>query len=214
MNRYKFTVVASSAFASVLCVVTFAYGHEIVGEVTPLMIHMQRVLILIENSKDESALDSAEKIFEDFEVPEGRTTEAGIKTNAVRVDKKYGFDLNVKIGASIRQGLTGELQKGLRQLSFMLMLEKFDVLEATFDDRINDPGVQRTIFWLGRNYFSYLLEPVMGKLNPIEEKRLDRLLDKMLYRLEDGEWKEFIEIRKELSEDISDFFKLSVPVRN
>jgi len=59
------------------------------------------------------------------------------------------------------------------------------------------------------NYFSYLLEPVLAKEDPIEEKRLDRLLDKMLYRIEDSEWDEFKFFREELTSDISEYFKMS-----
>ncbi len=65
------------------------------------------------------------------------------------------------------------------------LLEKFELLEETFNTKDAKIDAQRTIFWLGRNYFSLLLEPTLAKYEPVEELRIDRLLDRMLYRLEE-----------------------------
>lgn len=91
------------------------------------------------------------------------------------------------------------------------MLEKFDVLQSTFGKKEYTLDAQRTIFWLGRNYFSYLLEPTLAKTDPITEQALDRHLDKMLYRLEDGKWQEFIQLRQPLVEGILKAFNLALP---
>ena len=90
------------------------------------------------------------------------------------------------------------------------MLEKFNVLEKTFGKKSDNLSAQKTIFWLGRNYFSYLLEPTMGKLDPIGDKRLVRPLDKMLYSIEDGERNTFKSLRKELENGTIHFFKFPV----
>ena len=85
------------------------------------------------------------------------------------------------------------------------------MLETTFEKIDENVSAQRTIFWLGRNYFSYLLEPTIGRMDPIEEKRLDRLLDKMLYRVEDSKWDEFRKFRGQLEQGIVAFFELDQP---
>ncbi len=90
------------------------------------------------------------------------------------------------------------------------MLEKFKDLQESFEHKAVQTNSQTTIFWLGRNYFSYLLEPAMGKDNPVEEKRLDRLLDKMLYSLEDREWGRFVGLRKEFIESLKAYFDFPI----
>src|SRR3990170_2463000 len=74
-------------------------------------------------------------------------------------------------------------------------------------------NTQKTIFWLGRNNFTLLLEPTLAKYDPAEEMRMDRLLDRMLYRLEDRKWKEFEDTKIELITELERYFKLSLPPR-
>jgi hypothetical protein len=70
---------------------------------------------------------------------------------------------------------------------------------------------QTTIFWLGRNYFSYLLEPTLATTDAVEEQRLDRMLDVLLYRLEDGEHRGFLTVRADLVNGITKAFDLRIP---
>jgi len=183
-------------------------GHEIVGEVTPLMIRMERMLKLIGNGLGNEAMILARNTYNDFHDPGSVNEEQGLKHNGLRIDKRFGTDVASTISISLEQRDPVRLQTGLRSLSFLLMLEKFDVLESTFKKTDFSTSAQRTIFWLGRNYFSYLLEPTLAKEDPVEEKRLDRLLDKMLYRVEDREWEEFRSYRIELVNGINEYFNL------
>ncbi len=185
------------------------WSHEIVGEVTPLMIRIERMLKLIDNGLGNEAMDLAKKTYNEFHDQMRGKEEQGLQRGSLRVDHRFGTDVESMIHISLTQKDPEELQKGLRLLSFLLMLEKFDVLEDTFGNANSKISAQRTIFWLGRNYFSYLLEPVLAKEDPIEEKRLDRQLDKMLYRVEDGEWDEFKLLRKELTASIGEYFNMS-----
>jgi hypothetical protein len=184
-------------------------GHEIVGEVTPLMIRMQRMLMLIDNGLGNEAMKLSSSTYNDFLDPMTGKEEQGLKQNSARVDSRFGTDVESMISFALDWKYTVELKKGLRLLSFLLMLEKFNILEDTFGIANSKISAQRTIFWLGRNYFSYLLEPVLAKENPVKEKRLDRHLDKMLYRIEDGEWDEFKLLREKLTSDISEYFEMS-----
>ena len=184
-------------------------GHEIVGEVTPLMIRMERMLKLIDNGLGNEAMDLAKKTYNDFHDQVRGKEEQGLQQGSLRIDHRFGTDVESMIHIALNQKDPYELQQGLRLLSFLLMLEKFDVLEDTFGNANSQISAQKTIFWLGRNYFSYLLEPVLAKEDPIEEKRLDRLLDKMLYRIEDSKWDEFKLFRQELTSDISEYFEMS-----
>ena len=91
------------------------------------------------------------------------------------------------------------------------MLEKFDTLQETFKKNDSNLNTQKAIFWLGRNNFTLLLEPTLAKYDPAEEMRMDRLLDRMLYRLEDRKWKEFEDTKIELITELERYFKLSLP---
>jgi hypothetical protein len=173
------------------------------------MIRIERMLKLIDNGLGNEAMDLAKKTYNEFHDQMRGKEEQGLQRGSLRVDHRFGTDVESMIHISLTQKDPEELQKGLRLLSFLLMLEKFDVLEDTFGNANSKISAQRTIFWLGRNYFSYLLEPVLAKEDPIEEKRLDRQLDKMLYRVEDGEWDEFKLLRKELTASIGEYFNMS-----
>ena len=93
------------------------------------------------------------------------------------------------------------------------MVEKFKTLESTFDEAASNLDAQKTIFWLGRNYFSYILEPVLAERDPIETKRLDRLLDSMLYRLEDGQTEEFKILLDRLMQGIMKDFHMDIEIK-
>jgi len=187
-----------------------ARGHEVVGEVTQLMLHMNHTLTFLKNGRGDKAVHMAEKVYEDFKDPMGEGEEAGLRTNSERVDGAFGTSSHEMIADAIKEQDPGKLRKGIELMSFLLMLEKFDVLQTTFEKKNANGGIRETIFWLGRNYFSYLLEPAMGEKDPIEEKRLSRLLDEMLYSIEDEEWDTFISLRRELTRGIVRFFDLPV----
>jgi hypothetical protein len=184
------------------------WGHEVVGEVTPLMLHMNHTLSFIKNGRGEQAIRMAKMVYDDFQEPMRIGKEAGLKTNSERVDRAFGTASKLILFNSIEQKDPKGLQAGVQLMSFLLMLEKFDVLQTTFTKKNGNGNTRKTIFWLGRNYFSYLLEPTMGEKDPIEEKRLDRLLDRMLYSLEDNEWETFMKLREELMEGIVRFFEI------
>ena len=105
------------------------------------------------------------------------------------------------------------MRKLIQELAFLLMIEKFNAVQATFGKAGATLNTQRTIFWLGRNYFSYLLEPVLATKDPIEEQRLDRMLDAMLYRLEEGETQGFLDVRRNLVSGVTTAFDLTLPRR-
>ena len=207
---HRYTLIASFILFFPVAFPSNGWCHEVVGEVTPLMVHTKNTLTLIDNGRNEQALTIAWKIYEDFQSPMRQGTEAGLKTSSARIDKTFGTKLKSSLNSSIKRKNYQELQKELRLLSFFLMLEKFNVLEKTFGKKSDNLSAQKTIFWLGRNYFSYLLEPTMGKLDPIGEKRLVRPLDKMLYSIEDGERNTFKSLRKELENGTIHFFKFPV----
>ncbi len=104
------------------------------------------------------------------------------------------------------------LRRTIEILAYLLMLEKFDSIQASVPEARANLDSLRTVFWLGRNYFSYLLEPTLAERDPVEEKRLDRLLDRMLYRLEDGEYAEFTRLRGELEEGIVQAFGIALNI--
>lgn len=187
-----------------------AAAHEIVGEVTPLMLHMNHALTFARNGKEDKAIKMAQEVYADFQVPMRAGKEQGLDTNSKRVDRVLGTSSNAMIAVSLKKQDFKGLIKGVELLSFLLMLEKFDTLQASFKQGNPNLSAQKTIFWLARNYFSYLLEPHVAQKDPIEEKRLDRLLDRMLYRLEDHEWEQFIQLREDLVKGMVLFFKFPI----
>lgn len=197
-----------------LCLPASLEAHEVVGEVTPLMIHMKRVLILIENGKDEEAFHETRMVYEDFshEMGMGMVMQGvGLKTTARNIDQKFGTQLGALLDEALKSGDVPRLQKMIQELAFLLMMEKFETLQSTFGKSSVNPEAQRTMFWLGRNYFSYLLEPALTKKDPVEGRRLDRLLDSMLYRLEDGQAEKFMNLQKDLVRGVVGAFHLDLP---
>lgn len=189
-------------------------AHEVVGEVTPLMIHMKRVLLLIENGKEKESIKETRAVYEDFshEMGMGMVMQgAGLKTTTGQIDRRFGTRLKTTLDEALKKEDAPRLEKVIREMAFLLMLEKFETLRSIFGKEAN-PEAQKTIFWLGRNYFSYLLEPTLALRDPVEEQRLDRLLDRMLYRLEDGKIDEFTALQKELVSGIQTAFHLNLPV--
>ena len=192
---------------------TSVLAHEIVGQVTPLMIHMRRALLLIENKKGPEGVDEIHRIYEDFshDMGMGMTMEGvGLKITARQIDRKFGTQLEVFLSEAMDKKDSLRLQKGVQSLALLLMLEKFDALQGTFAHPPINMDVQKTIFWLGRNYFSYLLEPTLAQRDPVEAKRLDRLLDRMLYRLEDNQPRALILLKKEVEQGIIAALHLSM----
>ncbi len=191
-----------------------ASAHEIVGEVTPLMVHMKRGLALIDNGKDQAAIEEIRSVYRDFshDMGMGMTMEgSGLHTVAVQIDQRFGTRLGPSIEESIVKADTRQLRTLLHELAFLLMLEKFETLRGTFGKTSVSLQTQKTMFWLGRNYFSYLLEPTLATQDPIEEQRLDRMLDAMLYRLEDGEPDAFVHLQQDLVGALTTAFHLDVP---
>jgi hypothetical protein len=189
------------------------WGHEIVGEAPPLMISMRHALAFIEEGKGEGAIQIAEQIYEDFHLPMSgmnhtKSKEPGLKTTSDRIDARFGTKTRPALADAILGRDPERLKAGMEWISFLLMLEQFDLVQ-TMHHTNRDARV--TTFWLGRNYFSNLLGPAIARTNPMEEKRLDRLLDKMLYRLEDGDEKGFIPLREEFIKSIARFNRFPLP---
>jgi hypothetical protein len=204
------------ALSAVLICGSPASAHEIVGQVTPLMIHMKRALLLIDNGKASDAVAEARAIYDDFshDMGMGMTMQgAGLKTTAAQIDRTFGTHLGESLEQSLQQHDAETLKTTIQELALLLMVEKFDAIQTGFGKETVTLDTQRTIFWLGRNYFSYLLEPTLATKDPIEEQRLDRLLDVMLYRLEDGERQGFLDVRRNLLGGITAAFHLTLPQR-
>lgn len=204
------------ALSVVLTAGSPAFAHEIVGQVTPLMIHMKRALLLAENGKGQEAVAEARAVYEDFahDMGMGMTMQgAGLKSTAAQIDRTFGTRLGESLEQSLQKNDAEALRKAIQELALLLMIEKFDMIQATFGSQKVALDTQRTMFWLGRNYFSYLLEPTIAATDPVEEQRLDRMLDVMLYRLEDGEHQSFLDVRKNLLGGITTAFHLTLPQR-
>ena len=191
-----------------------AHAHEIMGEVTPIMIHMKQALGLIEHGKSQEALQVIRMVYEDFSHDMGMRMVmqgVGLKNTAAQVDQRFGTRVGASLDEALTKGNVPVLEKVIQELAFLLLLEKFTVLQASFGKASANPQTQKTIFWLGRNYFSYFLEPTLAEKNPVEAQRLDRMLDRMLYRLEDGQPEEFAASQNELVSGIVAAFHLDRP---
>jgi len=191
------------------CFSNMSYSHQVVGEVAPLLSRMEIILRMIEAGKKDSAFRETEEVVEDFHNRELALHEEGLKTTMGRMDKKFGTDLQTSLDESIANKQVDSLQKTLQTLGFLLMLEKFDALQEM--NKGSNLEAQKAIFWLGRNYFSLIIEPTLAKYDPALELRMDRLLDRALYRLEDGRWDEFRAAMSEFLNEMTEYFGLSLP---
>ncbi len=211
MTTRTWSIAIGWALFSVLVAGSPAAAHEIVGQVTPLMIHMKRALLLAENGKGQEAVAEARAVYEDFshDMGMGMTMEgAGLKSTAAQIDRTCGTRLGESLERSLHQNDAESLKTTIQELALLLMIEKFDAIQASFGKSSVTLDTRRTMFWLGRNYFSYLLEPTIAATDPVEEQRLDRMLDVMLYRLEDGEHQNFLDVRQNLLGGITTAFRL------
>lgn len=194
-----------------VCLPVSSYTHQIKGEITSLLSRMEVILRLIEGGRTELAFKETQEILYDFHYHSPTGVEEGLRTTVVRIDKKFATDLEKPLNESIMKKDSVGLKKSLQTLGVLLMVEKFDILEKTFDKKDVNVDAQRKVFWLGRNYFSLLLEPTLAKYEPAEELRIDRLLDRMLYRLEEKKLNEFLAAKTELINQIEKYFGLSLP---
>jgi hypothetical protein len=215
MHAQKLKVLLLRGWLAVLvCLPSNLLAHEIVGEVTPLMIHMKRTLLLIENGKDKEAVHEIHMVYEDFSHDMGMgmvMKGVGLKDTAGQIDQRFGTRLGASLEAAMKKEDAQALQKTIQELAFLLMIEKFTALQNGLGHETTNQEAQKTIFWLGRNYFSYLMEPTLALKDPVEEQRLDRLLDRMLYRLEDRQADEFTALQKELEKGVLAAFRLNLP---
>ncbi len=186
-----------------------SYPHQIRGEVTPLMNQMEAVISLIEANKIGLAFKEVREMLRDSHYKDETRLEEGLGTAASQIDKRFKTDIQSALGASLAKRDSDMLKKTLQKLGALLMLEKFNSLEAK--SHSIDSDARKSIFWSGRNYFSLVLEPALEKSDPAEEMRMDRLLDRMLYRLEDRKWEEFRTAKIELIGRIEKYFSFSLP---
>lgn len=175
-------------------------AHEIVGKVPPLAEGIQKVLQHIENKKPADALSETRRIMKN-----------GLKASIERLDSRFGTSLYEKINRSLQGSDSKELMKIFQTLSLLLVAEKFDELQSTFGKQGFALNAQKDLYWQGRNYFTLLLEDSLGKSDPIADQTLSRYLDKMLYRLEDGNGRGFSKLRKQFVEGVSKAFHITLP---
>ncbi|MEO6667758.1 MAG: hypothetical protein ABIO65_13445 [Nitrospiria bacterium] len=201
------------AIATAICFLLIgghaASAHEIVGTVTPLMVHMKRGLALIDHGKHQAAIEEIRSVYRDVSHDRGMEG-SGLHAVAVQIDQRFGTRLDPAIEESIAGSDTRRLRILLHELAFLSMVEKFETLRGTFGKAAVSLDTQKTMFWLGRNYFAYLLEPALAANDPVEEQRLDRMLDAMLYRLEDGEGDAFFHLQRDLVRALTTAFHFDI----
>jgi hypothetical protein len=185
-----------------------SYPHQIKGEVTPLMNEMGIVISLIEANKTDLAFKKAQDMLHDSHNNNETRLEEGLKTAAGRIDKMFKTDIQPSLDKSLVEKDSDILKRTLQRFAALLMLEKFNILETNYHNL--DSDTQKSVFWFGRNYFSLALEPTLARYSPAEEMQMERLLDRMLYRLEDKKWDEFKAARVELIQRIEKHFGFSL----
>jgi len=173
---------------------------------------MEVILGLIEAGDKELAFREAQEVLEDFHYHDFSRVEEGLKTIAVRMDGEFGTSIEKQLEDSFSKKEPELLGKTIKTLGLLLMIERFKFVESKLSSfsKSELKGLKKH-FWEGRNYFTLLFEPVLAKYNPAEEMRLERLLDKMLYSLEDKKLKDFRRARMELVRRINRDFGLSLP---
>ena len=125
MTRYRTIPTVLFGFMLVIFMASgSARGHEVIGEVTPLMLHMNHTLSFLKNGREAKALRMAEEVYEDFEAPMRNEKESGLKTNSSRVDRSFGTDSEDLLSTAITQKDANGLRKAMEGLSFLLSVPK------------------------------------------------------------------------------------------
>ena len=91
------------------------------------------------------------------------------------------------------------------------MIEKFNFIQENYDNGQYSSDTPIETFWVGRNYLSLLLEPELSKYDPRKQMKIDRLLNRMLYIIEDSEWGKFQRTKAELIKQIDKYFDPVIP---
>jgi len=61
------------------------------------------------------------------------------------------------------------------------------------------------------SYAAHILEPELAKYDPRKQMQMDRLLNSMLYSIEDGESGKFQRTKAEFIREIDKYFDLTMP---
>lgn len=188
-------------------------AHEGGEDVTPLLKRVHAILLLIERGRENGAFNGAAFIWEDFEDPGSGSAakEAGLKETAARIDKKYSSEVGSLLGEALKNREVTKLKKGVQTLAFLLMREKFDLLQSTFDNPQVSLDAQKTIFGLGQEYFLHVFVPFLR--DPGEEVRFGQILEKMRASLEERKAQEFRIHKDDLIRKILALFELPLPAR-
>ena len=176
-----------------------AWGHQVQGRISPEILDIRDVLEAIGEGRYGEAFRRVEGI--------------DILSHGARLDRTYGTRSNRLLSGSLVKKDPEGLKRGLHLLGFLLMREQFDALEVFSEKGGVETETARDLYWSSRNIYSTLFESVVRSGNVVEGKSLDRLLDRMLYAVQDGEWEGFGKLREELIERLARLLNLSMPNR-
>ena len=212
MNKHFFKI-AISSFLFLNITFTFlpiANAHRLAGNVPPYLKEIKEILDLIYKNKIDQAFELSKKIFDQTDCRCDPSDKPACECTLNEVCEMSKVQLCHDAKSLIKEAISGkniiELENIFKTLSFNLMAERLDSLQTDSETNTTTLFIKKK-YWPGRNYFSLIFEPLISKKKPVLANQLDRILDRMLYRLEDKQVKDYLRLNTEFKEKLADYLK-------
>lgn len=184
-------------------------AHELSQPVPILLERMHDALLLINRGRPDQAFAKASSIREDFpDTSRGRLIqEVGLQQTAERLDAAYRTRFAEEVADAFDRKDVSRLQKVLYSLSFLLILEKLDRLDALMQDVTARVETRAAVLAVAHDYFSHMFERLLRFRAPDQIKALDRVLDRMAVAVRRGDTAALQKLRADLLNGLVEGFQ-------
>jgi len=167
-----------------------------------LLDRMYGVLLLLERGKTDEAIYLIGTVEELLQV-KGLL---GLTQTVARLDQAYRTTVSDELGRAIVARDAVRLKSVIYSLTYLLMLEKLDLLTAMLPNRDVKPETRKVVMDLARDYFSHIFEETFGRRRPAQIKALEQVLDRMDSAVRQQATLQFEHLRRQLSQALLSHF--------
>jgi len=177
-------------------------AHDMRQPIPILLERMYGVLLLLERGKTDEAIYLIGTVEELLQV-KGLL---GLTQTAAKLDQAYRTAVAEELGVAIAARDAARLKSVIYSLTYLLMLEKLDLLAAMLADGDVTPESRKIVMDLARDYFSHIFEGTLARRTPAQVKALERILDRMdnAVRLQAAD--QFGQLKRQLSQTMLQHF--------
>jgi hypothetical protein len=177
-------------------------AHEMRQPIPILLDRMYGVLLLLERGKTDEAIYLIGTVEELLQV-KGLL---GLAQTAAKLDQAYRTAVADELGRAIAARDAARLKSVIYSLTYLLMLEKLDLLTAMLPNRDVKPETRKVVMDLARDYFSHIFEETFGRRRPAQIKALEQILDRMDSAVRQQVVPQFEHLRRQLSQALLSHF--------